>query len=123
MHAWVCCPTLTLTRTPCSDRDFTAEDYEALLRLDEGVEKKGGAPQQVIDALGTEKVAAARGAGQGQGGDAPHLDQCAICLEPCKPGDTLRRLPCCHCYHKVRRQAAQNSRHQGSYSALTGPAL
>ncbi|KAL6761351.1 hypothetical protein V8C86DRAFT_2536218 [Haematococcus lacustris] len=42
-----------------SDRDFTGDDYEMLLKLDETVENRKGATQQEIDALPLQVVAAA----------------------------------------------------------------
>lgn len=43
-----------LSYFPCSDRDFTADDYEALCRLDENVENRKGATRAEINALPTE---------------------------------------------------------------------
>lgn len=77
-----------------SDRDFNDQDYEMLLRLDESVERKG-ATQDVINTLPTIRL----GHGPVLGDQAQHGD-CTICLEACKAGDLLRKLPCEHYYHK-----------------------
>jgi hypothetical protein len=76
-----------------SDRDFTDEDYEALLTLDEGVENRRGALQKEINALPTEKVSKRAAA-------TSSLGKCPICLEMYAAGETLRRLSCKHCFHK-----------------------
>lgn len=75
-----------------SDRDFTDEDYEALLELDKGIENRQGATREAINTIPVERVP--RGAG------AVALGDCPICLETFRGGESLRRLACKHCYHK-----------------------
>lgn len=76
-----------------SDRDFTENDYEALLALDEGVENRKGAKQDVINQLHSERVPRKSG-GQAAFGD------CCICLDRINAGQVVRKLECCHHFHK-----------------------
>lgn len=73
-----------------SDRDFTADDYEALRALDEGLEDRRGADPAAIRALPVER--APRGGG-------PQPDRCVVCLEDVRPGARMKRLPCGHAFH------------------------
>lgn len=41
---------------PRSDRDFTADDYEALRALDEGLDSRRGAPRDLIRSLPVERL-------------------------------------------------------------------
>jgi E3 ubiquitin-protein ligase RNF38/44 len=79
-----------------SDRDFTEADYEALLALDEGVENRKGAKQDVINQLHSERVPRGHG---GQAVAAAYGD-CCICLEKIGAGQTIRKLECSHHFHK-----------------------
>lgn len=90
-----------------SDRDFTADDYEYLCRLDEAVENRKGASQADIDALPTQVVdarslaAEAEGPAEGAVGGGPGgVPRCTICLEDVCEGEVVRRLPCAHGFHK-----------------------
>ena len=40
------------------------------------------------------------GGGSGGGGGEGGGDECSLCLEPFAVGETVRRLPCCHVFHK-----------------------
>jgi hypothetical protein len=77
-----------------SDRDFGADDYEMLLRLDETVEKKG-ASSNTIEALPTQTVPVG-----GITGAAGEKLSCPVCLEEFVEGAELRSLPCLHRFHK-----------------------
>lgn len=77
-----------------SDRDFTADDYEALLRLDEAVENKRGASAGQLSALPTQTAPA----GGLAGGGGERL-ACAVCLEELGGGQQLCSLPCTHKFH------------------------
>lgn len=77
-------------------RDANEDDYEALLRLDETVERKG-ASQDAISKLETIRLPR----GGPSNNNAQQFDDCTICLEACKPGDMLRKLPCGHTYHQA----------------------
>ncbi|KXZ41139.1 hypothetical protein GPECTOR_736g895 [Gonium pectorale] len=77
-----------------SDRDFTAEDYELLLRLDEGVENRKGAQEERLAGLPTEVVPP--GGRRGSDGAAA---SCSVCLEELVCGEVLKRLPCGHEFH------------------------
>ena len=79
-----------------SDRDFTDADYEALLRLDEHVENRQGATQEMINQIPLERVPRS-GGGRGAGG--PTRD-CAICIDKMNAGQMIRRLECSHYFHK-----------------------
>lgn len=73
-----------------SDRDFTDEDYDALLSLDAGNRARAVAPRSTIDALPRSRVPAAMVAGG---------DRCTICLQDYEQGESLRTLPCSHPFH------------------------
>uniref|UniRef100_A0A7S3VPG8 RING-type domain-containing protein n=1 Tax=Dunaliella tertiolecta TaxID=3047 RepID=A0A7S3VPG8_DUNTE len=88
-----------------SDRDFTADDYEALCRLDESVENRTGATRAEINALPTEVVRKTKpqaGSAEQEGGERVEVLECAICIEEVQPGEVLRTTPCLHKFHKVR---------------------
>lgn len=78
-----------------SDRDFTAEDYDWLCRLDETVENKKGASQREIDSCPTQIVT--RGSVPSDTGD---VASCSICMEDFAEGNVLRSLPCAHRFHR-----------------------
>ncbi|KAL6503552.1 hypothetical protein OROGR_025475 [Orobanche gracilis] len=70
-------------------RDFTENDYEMLLSLDDNNDRHSGAsvrqindlPQSVIQSVNFEET-------------------CAVCLETPSIGETIRHLPCLHKFHK-----------------------
>ena len=51
---------------------------------------------------GAAAAAAAAGASSGGGGSPspPEMDQCSICLEDARPGDSFRVLGCRHAFHQ-----------------------
>jgi len=69
------------------DRDFNADDYEMLCRLDEGNKSKGAKKSQ-IKTLPAHTV---------QEGDT--VENCCICLSDMEPGNKVRTLPCSHFFH------------------------
>ncbi|EKX41216.1 hypothetical protein GUITHDRAFT_142140 [Guillardia theta CCMP2712] len=71
------------------NRDFTSNDYEALLSLDEAAGRSRGANQDRIDRLPCYTVA--------EGSKAP---PCTVCLDPLNVSDQARILPCLHQFHK-----------------------
>jgi hypothetical protein len=77
-----------------SDRDFTADDYDMLCRLDETVENKRGASAAQLSGLPTQTVAA--GGLLGEGGERL---ACSVCLEEYGEGQQMATLPCCHRFH------------------------
>lgn len=81
-----------------SDRDFDADDYEMLLRLDERVEKRG-ASRVAIDALPTQPVTASNV--ESLTTESGERLCCAVCLEEYVVDDTLRSLPCLHKFHRA----------------------
>lgn len=77
-----------------SDRDFTADDYEMLCRLDDMVENKKGASTTQLAALPTQTVHASSLLGEG----GERLS-CSVCLEEFGEGQQLCTLPCLHKFH------------------------
>eukprot|EP00127_Corallochytrium_limacisporum_P007091 Clim_evm10s242 gene=Clim_evmTU10s242 len=82
-------------RLALMDRDFTAEDYEDLILLDQANEKKR-LTEETINSLPSRKVdleTVAKG------------EKCTICLEHYEAGEELRELQCGadqpHIYHKM----------------------
>lgn len=82
----------TALRLAMMDRDFTPNDYEELLRLDEEARAQtfNGCPASVIERFPTFKI-------------PPHdpshpqkAQQCAVCLEDKVEGQTVRALICLH---------------------------
>lgn len=79
-----------------TDRDFTAEDYEMLLQLDEAQSSNRRAKKQhraeaeaVLSMLPSSAVT---GASAGT--------ECMVCLEPMEEGAEVRTLPCMHFFHR-----------------------
>ncbi|KAJ0245079.1 RING-type domain-containing protein [Hirschfeldia incana] len=71
------------------DRDFTEDDYELLLALDDNNHQHGGASTSRINNLPESKVQTDN-----------FQETCVICLETPTIGDTIRHLPCFHKFHK-----------------------
>mmetsp|Transcript_17479 Transcript_17479/g.34948 ORF Transcript_17479/g.34948 Transcript_17479/m.34948 type:complete len:210 (+) Transcript_17479:241-870(+) len=71
-----------------TNRDFNANDYEALLALDDAPVVHRGAEQSQINRLPAYSVGANSKAGQ-----------CSICLDPLEEGNDARILPCLHQFH------------------------
>lgn len=82
----------THLRLAMMDRDFNANDYETLLRLDD--EHRAtvftGIPQSQIERLPTHRVTES---------DIAKAMVCSVCLDMPKPNDVLRTLPCLHKFH------------------------
>lgn len=95
------------------ERDFTADDYDALLALDREIQDEQhlaqGASQSDIDRLPTITIPSSAGTHIDDSEQQPLLldsrwssllrKNCAICLESYQPGDTIRTLPCLHQFH------------------------
>ena len=73
-----------------SDRDFTEEDYEALLHLDEGAVKTG-LSATMLSRIPTSIIT--------EGTTAHKQEPCSICIEEYATGDCVRHLPCLHTFH------------------------
>jgi len=75
--------------------DFTAEDYELLLQLDEPSRNRAVQAEEkcfqesLVAALPLSKVA--------PGGT---ISQCMICLDDMRVGSAVRTLPCMHVFHR-----------------------
>ena len=83
-----------------SDRDFTEQDYERLLTLDNVSVAKKGLSADAMARRGV--VTGAWGETRripSDDGDAP--PRCAVCLECFSRGDSVSRLPCTHQYHRA----------------------
>ena len=78
-----------------SDRDFTDQDYERLLTLDNVCVAKKGLSADAMARRGV--VTRAWGENQNPS-DAP---RCAVCLEGFSRGDCVSRLPCTHQFHRA----------------------
>ena len=82
-----------------SDRDFTEDDYERLLALDNAVERRG------VSATALRRMPCSEWGGSSPSVKAPsgasceHHERCAVCLEDYAEGESLRHLPCLHSYH------------------------
>ena len=99
------------------DRDFTEDDYERLLALDDANVRRGmsksalariptsawGAPPEGGIPAGTQWEAGTRAEAEAAGGapfsSAEASARCAVCLENYEAGETVRHLPCLHTYH------------------------
>lgn len=81
-----------------SDRDFTDQDYERLLTLDNvSVAKKGLS----ADAMARRGVVTRAWAEKKTPSDDADAPRCAVCLESFSRGDLVSRLPCTHQYHRT----------------------
>lgn len=79
-----------------SDRDFTEDDYERLLALDNANERRGVS----ADALRRmPRSAWCESSNDGESSRGEDNVRCAICLEDYGVGESLRHLPCLHSYH------------------------
>jgi len=79
-----------------SDRDFDGDDYEILCQLDESVESRKGADDQVINKINLCSF----GSEDMETGPSATEPRCPICLENFSPGVELRVMPCRHHYHR-----------------------
>jgi len=72
------------------NRELRPEDYDLLLQLDEGIEKR---PGSVADASRVQALSEHRVGSEEVG------MQCVVCFEAYAHGDTIKRLPCSHIFH------------------------
>ena len=102
-------------RLAMMDRDFTPNDYELLLALDEEMraQQQRGIPQPLIERLPTFPIpASSRKANEtdedgGQESEEKARERerettCAICLEPKRPGEMVRMLPVSPHHHMAQ---------------------
>ena len=74
--------------------DFTADDYETLLRLDEDIQPRpggGDVAEKIIASLPSRVFA--------ETGKSAACACCVICLSDFNLGDTVKTLPCGHEFH------------------------
>jgi hypothetical protein len=75
-------------------RDFTGNDYEMLMQLDDGVQTTKGLEKGAILRFPTYTMTSADVALSAQ-----RKEYCAICLAPYEAGDQVRTISCLHRYH------------------------
>jgi len=77
-----------------TDRDFTPEDYEALLELDRDQSRgeRASAAEQARGLLGRLPVSTLT--------QSSSEAQCSICLDAMSAGAEVRTLPCMHVFHR-----------------------
>jgi len=80
-----------------SDRDFDGDDYEFLSRLDDSVESRKGADDQIINKI---NLCAFGSGGLPIPGAMDVEPRCPICLENFAQGVEIRVMPCQHKYHR-----------------------
>jgi len=102
------------------DRDFGAEDYDMLLRLDEdnGRKKKSRLREnsKLIDQLPSHRVTKSELASKEE-------PTCAICLEAIRPQQSVTTLPCKHEYHRQCISKWLKSTEAASCPQCKAPAL
>ena len=87
-------------------RDFTPNDYEALLALDEDTPttRLQGASQAQVNRLPTYKFKAPKKAAGAESDDVSSAgdehSSCMVCLCDFEDGDTLKIVPCFHKFHQ-----------------------
>eukprot|EP00808_Paulinella_micropora_P011440 g6123.t1 len=82
----------TALRLAVMERDFNANDYDLLLRLDETNHRRWqGMSQSAIERYPAFVV------GSPKSQSSQHT--CSICLEPRAKGERIRALPCMHAFH------------------------
>lgn len=80
-------PVLDMGHVMLQYRDLRPEDFELLLKLDEGIPRRGTLPANFSAAL-PRCSAGTCGA-----------KECGVCLQPLEPETTVSRLPCEHSFH------------------------
>lgn len=78
-----------------TDRDFSAEDYEMLLELDEQAKSSQSNELEITLLLSQMPVTRVTASGSSRG------SQCSICLENMAVGEEVRTLPCMHIFHRA----------------------
>eukprot|EP00742_Colponemidia_sp_Colp-10_P008582 GILJ01009306.1.p1 GENE.GILJ01009306.1~~GILJ01009306.1.p1 ORF type:complete len:210 (+),score=12.43 GILJ01009306.1:80-709(+) len=86
------------------DRDFTSEDYESLLALDESIDTtvfQGATEAEIRRLPGYVYMENANNkSGVISSKSSSEKSSCSICLESFNGGDLLRILPCLHQFHQ-----------------------
>ena len=75
-------------RLALRDDDFTADDYEELLKLDDSIVRKG-MPERNLQQLPTERCT------------KTSAETCCVCLEQHSKGQFIKTLPCGHRFHRA----------------------
>ena len=76
------------------ERDFTGNDYEMLMQLDDGAQTTKGLEKGTILRFPVYTMTGADAALSAQ-----RKEYCAICLAPYETGDQVRTITCLHRYH------------------------
>jgi hypothetical protein len=79
-----------------TSRDFSSEDYEMLLELDERERTRSSHGNELAATILLSQMPVSRVPATGSSAG----EQCSICLEKMKENEEIRTLPCMHFFHR-----------------------
>ncbi|EGC33431.1 hypothetical protein DICPUDRAFT_92417 [Dictyostelium purpureum] len=79
------------------NRDFTSNDYDLLLSLDDNINNKGATNTEIIK-LPVHKIDKNQATNPENNGPTTN-ETCCICLCEMENGEEVRTLPCKHFFH------------------------